>query len=427
MIDGRKMTFATFFPECQNVHLIKDVGMIPYILERDSGYESYIITYNNDEYMHLDGAAKGLKMLFLKKNLLSPVEDFFIRGKGRNGFPENWLLDKVKALFSALDLGRLLRKQAGDFDVFQVYHFRYESILAGLLYRLFNRHGILYMKLDINPVVLKQYQDNPGKMENPFSLSYALFKLASFDIVSVESEKLCDFLKNNHPLFKHCKMLYLQNGIDIAGMPVPSCPGQKENIVLHVARMGDPDKGSDNVLEVFQRTASDFPEWTLVLIGSMTEQFAGLYQQFLRKNPGINDRIIYLGLVNDRETIYRYYDRAKILLMPSRRESFGIAAIEACYYGDIIVGSDIPALRTITDEGRLGYLCPTDDLGCLEKRLRKIMSGENSLNNMSTSINMRIRDKYDWVDICRRLDNVIREDQNSLQPDPVESAGRIKT
>lgn len=40
----KKLVFATFFPGCLNVHLTKDVGMIPYVLYRDFGYDSYYTT-----------------------------------------------------------------------------------------------------------------------------------------------------------------------------------------------------------------------------------------------------------------------------------------------------------------------------------------------------------------------------------------------
>ncbi len=49
-----KIVFATFFPACENTHLTKEVGMIPYILHRDFGYDSYIICYKNGDYPHLE-------------------------------------------------------------------------------------------------------------------------------------------------------------------------------------------------------------------------------------------------------------------------------------------------------------------------------------------------------------------------------------
>ena len=60
-------TFVTIFPHTENIHLIKDVGMIPYILQKHHDFDSYIATYNNGNYQFLDTEVKGLKIRFIKK------------------------------------------------------------------------------------------------------------------------------------------------------------------------------------------------------------------------------------------------------------------------------------------------------------------------------------------------------------------------
>ena len=49
-----KLNFVTLFPQCQNIHLVKDVGMIPYVMHRDMGYDSYVMCYKNGDYPYLD-------------------------------------------------------------------------------------------------------------------------------------------------------------------------------------------------------------------------------------------------------------------------------------------------------------------------------------------------------------------------------------
>src|SRR6476620_5530988 len=59
--------FLTLFPYTENVHLIKDVGMIPYVLHKEYGYESTIASFQNGEYPYLEDDVKGLKQTFIKK------------------------------------------------------------------------------------------------------------------------------------------------------------------------------------------------------------------------------------------------------------------------------------------------------------------------------------------------------------------------
>ena len=44
----KKKKFLTIFPLTENVHLTKDVVMIPYVLYKEFGYESTIATYKNN-------------------------------------------------------------------------------------------------------------------------------------------------------------------------------------------------------------------------------------------------------------------------------------------------------------------------------------------------------------------------------------------
>ena len=62
-----RKNFVTLFPSTYNVNLTKDVGYIPYILYRNFGYNSAIVSFKNDSYIYLNQYVKGIKMEFLKK------------------------------------------------------------------------------------------------------------------------------------------------------------------------------------------------------------------------------------------------------------------------------------------------------------------------------------------------------------------------
>ncbi|RXM50112.1 MULTISPECIES: hypothetical protein [unclassified Chryseobacterium] len=63
-----KKKFHCIFPIGQNVHLIKDVGMIPYMLQKEGYYESYISFYEKAENLpYLKNEVKGLNYKSIKK------------------------------------------------------------------------------------------------------------------------------------------------------------------------------------------------------------------------------------------------------------------------------------------------------------------------------------------------------------------------
>lgn len=403
--------FATFFPRCQNVHLIKDVGMMPYILHRDYGYSSFIICYDQDDYTHLDGM-KGLGMLSLGRRLtrlvdrlIHPVPPTDLWGKAWD-----WFWDKVDVGFMVLHALPVMARHGKEIDVLQVYHLKYESLAIALLYRLFNPRGLLYLKLDTNPGVIDYFRKNPGKLNSKFHLHYLLFSLASFDLISVESNVLLDFLVKEHPLYKGIadRVFFLPNGIDNGALPAIREYAARENIVLHVSRMGIWEKGSDVALKAFAKAVDGITGWKLVLTGSMDREFKGFFDDLIESNPHLAGKVEYAGFINDRGVLFDQYQRAKIILITSRSESFCIAGVEAGALGDVIVGSDIPALRSITDGGKLGLLCPVDDVECFARALRSAMleGGANEAKSRMTSD--YVRDNFDFKKACGRLDGVIR-------------------
>ena len=48
----KKIRFTTMFPLIENIHLVKDVGMIPYSMKKYFNYDSSIVTYKNLEYKY---------------------------------------------------------------------------------------------------------------------------------------------------------------------------------------------------------------------------------------------------------------------------------------------------------------------------------------------------------------------------------------
>lgn len=51
--------------------------------------------------------------------------------------------------------------------------------------------------------------------------------------------------------------------------------------------------------------------------------------------------VILLGNIEDKNLLYDDYDRAKVFLLTSRWESFGIVLVEALRFGNYIIATEI--------------------------------------------------------------------------------------
>jgi hypothetical protein len=113
--------FVTIFPICENVHLTKDLGQIPFFLHQVYSYNSSIVSYKNSkEYNNLNGEVKGLELEF--------IED-----TGRLSFLEKGAVKYIK-------------QHAKEIDVLNLYILSKFTFVYGILYKKLNPNGFLFLK-----------------------------------------------------------------------------------------------------------------------------------------------------------------------------------------------------------------------------------------------------------------------------------------
>ena len=127
------MRFVTLFPPTENIHLTKDVGLLPYHLHADCGVDASIATYENGEYPFLLSETPGLKLEFIKKTKFGRI----------------------------LDGPKYLSKTADTIDILNIYHLNLASFFYAGYFRMKNRRGRIYLKLDMDYTDLKRLK-KPG-------------------------------------------------------------------------------------------------------------------------------------------------------------------------------------------------------------------------------------------------------------------------
>jgi glycosyltransferase involved in cell wall biosynthesis len=376
--------------------------MIPYIMHRDMGYEAIMICYKNGDYPYLDEEVPGLRMQFMNKGWYH----IFHKAASRAFAPDSIPLRLIQSLCTALDTTSILVRDGRKISVLQLYHMKDESIAIGWIYRLINPKGKLYLKLDLNPVILDLYRKDPGAFNRKIPF---LYDLVQFDIITVESQKLYEFIRSKLPYYiKYWdKVFYLPNGVDHKKLPVDVPPIEnRENIILHIGRLGNIEKRTEVVLEAFAAISDEFPTWKLVLAGIPETGFMDYYYNFMNEHNSLKGRVLYVGYLKIRKVI-DWYLRSKILAFPSRHESFGLVVAEAGACGVVPVGTLLPSLIDLTDNELGGYLCPVDDTDCFINKLKYAMSHEDELQEKSDVLKNRILEHFEWGEICVRLHELI--------------------
>ena len=141
-----------------------------------------------------------------------------------------------------------------------------------------------------------------------------------------------------------------------------------EKLVMHVSNFRKV-KNLPVVVEVFNEVKTEIPA-RLVLVGDGPELEA-VERQVARL--GIRDDVIFMG---DREFIADILPGGDVFLLPSRHESFGLAALEAMSCGVPVVGSDVGGLHEVIVDGETGFLCDPQDIGCMKHLILQLLRND---------------------------------------------------
>ena len=128
-------------------------------------------------------------------------------------------------------------------------------------------------------------------------------------------------------------------------------------LVIHVSNFR-PVKRAEAVIDIFDRIRQRVPS-RLLLVGDGPDlDRAGRRAREL----GLADAVEQLG---EQEEVVPLLSVADLFLLPSERESFGLAALEAMACQVPVVASWVGGLPEVIDHGVTGFLHPPDDLDAM--------------------------------------------------------------
>ena len=89
-----------------------------------------------------------------------------------------------------------------------------------------------------------------------------------------------------------------------------------------------------------------------------------------------------------------YYERASVVVVPSRREGYGMVAREAMAYGRPVVATAVGGLVDAVEDGVTGLLVPAGDSGALREALIKLLGNAELRGRLGEAAAMRIADGF---------------------------------
>jgi glycosyltransferase involved in cell wall biosynthesis len=163
----------------------------------------------------------------------------------------------------------------------------------------------------------------------------------------------------------------------------------REDLVLFVGRLVLHHKRPDLVIQAFAALAKRFPRLRLEMAGPDSDlpQGGTVWQHCRGLLPAtLADRVQYHGALPPAE-VQALYRRAKILIVPSSFESFGMVAIEATRAGCVPLVADQTALADLVGDAELTFSNGRLDTLC--ERLAALLDDEDLLRAKSATCRTR--------------------------------------
>jgi len=144
-----------------------------------------------------------------------------------------------------------------------------------------------------------------------------------------------------------------------------------ERIITHISNLR-PVKRITDIIKIFDRVQKEIPS-KLLLVGDGPEK---LKAEAMCERMGIEDKVLFLGNSSEINKILCFSD---LFLLPSEKESFGLAALEAMASGVPVISSNTGGLPEVNQHGFSGYLSEVGDVDDMAMRAISILKNDETL------------------------------------------------
>lgn len=346
-----------------NQQLLKDCGLVPYLLHKNHGFHSVMVGLKVDvAYPYLDKYLQGLELEFL---------------------PE----DTVQARINYINA------HAADMDLLILYGAYPIYIPLVEHYKRVRPDGKIYLATDMNIAWADRLPHEESAYKN---------FIQSCDVIAASSRVTQKYLATKWSVPVDLIRNGWYNFFDIKFNDV-----RKENIILTVGRIGSNQKQNHILLEAFARVANELPSWSIRLVGNVEENFKPHVEKYFTVRPDLRERVTFAGLIENKAALMDEYKRAKIFCLTSNFEGAPNVVAEALFSGDFMIASSFDAAPDMTDDNNCGRIFPIGNVDALAKTFLEVCRDDNLILDGGRKALSYAREQFDANKIVAKLNYLL--------------------
>lgn len=184
-------------------------------------------------------------------------------------------------------------------------------------------------------------------------------------------------------------------------------------VVLFVGRI-DPIKGIDSLIKAtafLKRKEPELAKRLKLLIvggpqssGSAEEETESGRLKKIASSLEANNSIIFAG-PREQSLLPAYYSAAEVTVLPSRYESFGMAALEAMACGSPVIATDVGGISSIVQNGHTGYIVAGNNWRDMAGKIALIMRDEKLRQRLGAAGTEVVRN-FTWSLIAENIGRI---------------------
>jgi glycosyltransferase involved in cell wall biosynthesis len=208
------------------------------------------------------------------------------------------------------------------------------------------------------------------------------------------------------------KLRVVYNGIDTEIYKRDEKASKERDGLIMVGNTDDRKKGVLYLLQALQTLGKDGIKLTIVddaeRHSSYVEDVGPLpsYGFKLVRKLNLDGLVQFTGRLTQEELVKRY-SAAKIVVVPSLYEGFGLPAAEAMACGTPVIASAGGALPEVM--GDAGMLVPPGRADALAAAIKQLLNDEEAQRQMSEAGRKRVEEKFNWEQAARKTLEVYQE------------------
>lgn len=178
-----------------------------------------------------------------------------------------------------------------------------------------------------------------------------------------------------------------------------------EPVIGNIARIVPEIKGQDTLIEAVKILKKDYPNIKCYFAGSTA---LGQEEKLIKLKEKVNssnlqENIKFTGNIVD---VKKFLEKVDIFVLPSIKEGFGIALIEAMSMGIPVISSNAAGPAEIILNEQCGKIFNTCDANDLAIKIKELINNYNIEKEKAMEKVSDIKQKYDIASMCNELEKI---------------------